>query len=85
MNGVIKREGIYDQLHGITVPTLVVVGDQDVVTPLVKAERIHARIQRSKLVLIPDAGHTSTIEEPEAVNAALEAFLSFPSYLINIL
>jgi len=40
-----------------------------------KAERMHARIRGSKLVVVSGAGHTSTVEEPGAVNAALEAFL----------
>jgi pimeloyl-ACP methyl ester carboxylesterase len=75
VNGVIQRPGICDALERITAPTLIMVGDQDVATPLIRAERIHARIHGSKLIHIPGAGHTSTIEEPEAVNAALEAFL----------
>ncbi len=42
---------------------------------LAKSQRMHQRIAGSKLVTIPGAGHCSTIEEPEAVNAALEEFL----------
>lgn len=76
VNGVINREGVYDQLDKITIPTLIVVGDQDVATVPAKAERINARIRGSKLVTISGAGHTSTVEEPVAVNAALEEFLS---------
>jgi pimeloyl-ACP methyl ester carboxylesterase len=40
-----------------------------------KAERIRAQIPGSRLVVIPGAGHTSTVEEPEAVNQALLEFL----------
>jgi pimeloyl-ACP methyl ester carboxylesterase len=40
-----------------------------------KAERIAAAIPGAKLVVIPRAGHSSTIEEPAAVNAALASFL----------
>lgn len=40
-----------------------------------KAGRIHGRIPDSCLVVIPGAGHTSTVEEPEAVNLALNTFL----------
>jgi pimeloyl-ACP methyl ester carboxylesterase len=76
VNGVIYRQGVYDQLHKITAPTLVIVGDQDVATVPAKAERIHAAIAGSQLVKIPGAGHTSSIEEPEAVNAALQMFLN---------
>jgi pimeloyl-ACP methyl ester carboxylesterase len=76
VNGVINRAGVYDQLSKIKIPTLIIVGDQDVATVPAKAERIHARISGSKLVTISGAGHTSTVEEPVAVNAAIEEFLS---------
>lgn len=73
--GVIDRAGVYEEISRIGVPTLIIVGDQDVATPPVKAERIHSRIAGSKLAVISGAGHTSTIEEPEAVNQALVEFL----------
>ena len=74
--GVIERQGVHDEIARIALPTLVIVGDQDVATVPAKAERIHARIAHSQLVVIPGAGHTSTVEEPAAVNAALESFLA---------
>ena len=74
VSGIITREGISEQLDQIRVPTLIIVGDQDVATVPAKAEKMHASIPNSKLVIIPDAGHTSTIEEPEAVTAALVDF-----------
>jgi pimeloyl-ACP methyl ester carboxylesterase len=74
--GVVAREGVYEQLDQITVPTLIAVGDQDVATEPPQSERMHARIPDSRLVIIPGAGHTSTVEEPEAVTAALEEFLA---------
>ena len=73
--GVITRRGIGDLLHTIRAPTLILVGDQDVATPPAVAQRIHARIPQSHLAIIPGAGHTSTVEEPHAVNAAILAFL----------
>jgi pimeloyl-ACP methyl ester carboxylesterase len=73
--GVITRRGISDLLLTIGAPTLILVGDQDVATPPSVAQRIHARIPQSQLAIIPGAGHTSTVEEPEAVNAAILAFL----------
>ena len=78
VKGVVERDGVYDQLDQITVPTLVVVGEEDAATPPPKAERIAARIPDAELVVLPRAGHTSTVEEPEAVNAALESFLKTP-------
>jgi pimeloyl-ACP methyl ester carboxylesterase len=76
LGGVIDRTPMYDELPRITCPTLVMVGDQDVATVPARAERIHAAIPGSRLVLIPGAGHTSSVEEPELVVAALEGFLA---------
>ena len=75
VTGVIERKGVYEEIAGIRLPTLVIVGEEDVATVPAKAERIHAQIRGSALVRIPRAGHTSTIENPAAVNAALDAFL----------
>ncbi len=75
VTGVIDREGVADEIGRISHPTLVLVGDQDVATPLVKAERIHALIRDSRLVVIEGAGHSSVLEEPEAVTRALAGFL----------
>jgi 3-oxoadipate enol-lactonase len=77
--GVITRQGIYDEIHKIKAPTLILVGDQDVATPPSVAQRIHARIPHAQFAIIPGAGHTSTVEEPDAVNAAILAFLSKPT------
>lgn len=76
VNGVIDRPGIYDELGRITCPVLVVVGEQDVATAPAKAERIHAAIPHSRLVRIAKAGHSSSVEQPAAVNAAIDAFLA---------
>src|SRR5262249_52040287 len=68
VNGVIDRAGISsEELARIRARTLVVVGDEDVATPRAKAERIVAAIAGAKLVTIPRAGHSSTVEEPVAV------------------
>lgn len=75
-NGVIDRAGVYAELSRITAPTLVVVGEEDVATTPAKAERLASAIQGARLVRIPRAGHSSTVEEPAAVTAALEEFLA---------
>jgi pimeloyl-ACP methyl ester carboxylesterase len=76
LGGVIERAPIYPELARITVPTLVIVGDEDVATVPAKAERIAAAIAGAQLVVIPRAGHTSSVEEPAAVTAAIAAFLA---------
>jgi pimeloyl-ACP methyl ester carboxylesterase len=76
VNGVIDRAGIHDELARITAPTVILVGDEDVATPRAKAEKIASGIRHATLVGIPHAGHSSTVEEPHAVNAAIESFLT---------
>lgn len=76
VNGVIDRKPVLDELANITAPTLVVVGDEDIPTVPAKAQRIHERIAGAQLVVIPRAGHTSSVEESAAVTASIRAFLS---------
>ncbi|MBJ6764925.1 alpha/beta fold hydrolase [Myxococcaceae bacterium JPH2] len=75
VNGVIYRAGVLDELARIRVPTLVVVGEEDMATVPAKAEAIHAGIAGSRLVRLPRGGHSSTVEEPALVNAVLLPFL----------
>lgn len=76
VTAVVERRGVYEELGRISIPTLVLVGEEDVATPPARAERIRGAIRGSLLVRIPRAGHTSTIENAEAVNAALDEFLA---------
>ena len=75
VNGVIERTAIYPELGRIECPTLVIVGDEDVATVPAKSERIAAAIAGARLVRIPRAGHSSSLEAPAAVNQALAEFL----------
>lgn len=62
-------------LPTIGVPTLVIVGEEDTLTPVPESERMAGAIKGSKLVKIPAAGHLSNLEQPDAFNHALSAFL----------
>jgi pimeloyl-ACP methyl ester carboxylesterase len=62
-------------LASIRVPTLVIVGEDDVLTTPADADRIAKGIRGARLVKIPDAGHMSNLEQPELFNRALEEFL----------
>ena len=62
-------------LPSIAVPTLIVVGDADAITPAAVAEAMHKAIPRSELAVIRGAGHMSPMEQPEQVNAAIRKFL----------
>ena len=63
-------------LAAIRCPTLVLVGDGDRLTPPERAEEIHAGIAGSRLVVVSGCGHISTLEQPDAVNAALRDWLA---------
>jgi len=63
-------------LPTIHVPTLIVVGAEDTVTPPANAEEMHRAIAGSELVQIPAAGHLSNLEQPELFDASLARFLS---------
>ncbi len=60
----------------IDVPTLIIVGEDDKLTPLKYAQFFHQHIPNSKLVVIPDAGHMVMLEKPEEVNKAIKEFLA---------
>jgi 3-oxoadipate enol-lactonase len=63
-------------LASVHVPTLIIVGDEDAVTPPAASEEMHRAIAGSQLVRIAEAGHLSNLERPDQFNTALTAFLS---------
>ncbi len=63
-------------LEGISCPALVVVGDEDGLTPPDLARRMHQRIPGSHLVTLPGAAHLSNVEQPGRFNEAILAFLA---------
>lgn len=64
------------RLGEIRVPTLIVVGADDLGTPVAASEFMHAGIAGSKLVVLPSAAHLSNIEQAGAFNAAVTEFLA---------
>ncbi len=58
-------------LKAIGCPTLVLVGDDDRLTPPELSREMASAISLARLVVVPDSGHLSTMEQPEAVNRAL--------------
>ena len=75
-HGIFSRDSIYDQIDKIQTPTLVIVGENDVATPVGRARRIAEKIPGAVLEVIPDAGHLCTVEEPAAVNSVIQKFLA---------
>ena len=72
----IPKINFTSRLKEIRCPTLVVVGEQDTGTPVEMARELHAAIPGSELVVIPSAAHLSNLEQPEAFNRAITAFLA---------
>jgi 3-oxoadipate enol-lactonase len=70
-------------LSSIKTPTLILVGEQDVLTPPSASQAMHERITGSEMHIIPRAAHLSNLENPEFFNEKLISFLdrvtSFPS------
>ncbi len=62
-------------LATITVPTLIICGDEDALTPVKESEAMHAAIPEAQLAIIPGAGHVSNVEHPAAFNAVLFGFI----------
>lgn len=72
---LMSRKDSRPLLARIDCPTLVLVGEEDELTPLGFAQEMHSNIQDSRLVVVPGCGHLSTIEKPEEVNAAIIEWL----------
>jgi 3-oxoadipate enol-lactonase/4-carboxymuconolactone decarboxylase len=60
----------------LSVPALVVVGDQDLATPVTSADALHRAIAGSSLVIIEGGAHIPTVEKPAEVTSALQNFLT---------
>ncbi len=73
--GMAQRADAHDLLAQIAVPTLVLVGEQDALTPPTVAQEYAAQIPGAQFVVIPQAGHLSNLEQPEAFFQALQQFL----------
>ena len=70
-----KSHNVEDRLGEIRVPTLLVWGKDDRITPTDVAERFHAKIRGSQLVYLPNCGHAPMLERPDAFNAAVGDWL----------
>ncbi len=73
---VIGRPDSRPGLHAISIPTLVLVGDADPLTPPDRAQELVEAIPGARLVIIHECGHGSTLEQPEAVNRALVEWIA---------
>jgi pimeloyl-ACP methyl ester carboxylesterase len=75
LNAIMSRPDSRPLLSSIKCSTLVLVGADDVATPPELNKEIAAGISGAKLTVVPDSGHLTTLEQPDAVNAALADWL----------
>jgi pimeloyl-ACP methyl ester carboxylesterase len=75
LQAMMSRPDSTSLLGQIDLPTLVVVGDEDVVTPVKEARAMHEAIPASRFEVLTQAGHLSSAERPAAFNTVLSEFL----------
>lgn len=75
LGALADRDDMCASLHKIAVPTLIICGREDKVTPPVQSESLHSAIRHSALHFIEKAGHLSNLERPDDFNQLLSEFL----------
>lgn len=75
LRGMALRSDSTELFSQIKVPTLLLVGDQDSLTPPSEMQSMREAIAHSDMIVIPGAGHISNLENPTAFNVALRDFL----------
>lgn len=76
LEAMMTRSDSTPTLSTIDVPTLIIVGEEDALTPPKEAQIMHDAIHGSRLEVIPGAGHVSNLERPATVNHVLSEFLA---------
>lgn len=76
LQGMMDRPDSRQLLKQLSVPALVVAGEQDAVVPVESARAMAEALPRARLVVVAGAGHVPSVEEPEATASALREFLS---------
>lgn len=80
LEAMMARPDSTPTLASITVPTLIIVGDEDVPTPVKDSRAMHERIPGSQLEIIAGAGHLANMERPAAFNHLLTEFVGALTY-----
>lgn len=76
LTALAQRQEMCFMLRKITIPTLILCGKEDMVTPLVQSEFLHKNIANSTLHSFHGAGHMSNLEQAEAFNKQIDNFIS---------
>ncbi len=67
---------LMDSVDKIKTPSLIICGNDDILTPPKYSEYLHKQIEGSQLVKIEDAGHMATLEKPDQVNKAIREWIA---------
>jgi pimeloyl-ACP methyl ester carboxylesterase len=73
---IMGRQDSRPLLPSVEIPTLVLVGAEDKLTPPELAREMAEMVEWASLVIVPDCGHLSSLEQPDAVTDALRRWLS---------
>ncbi len=71
---VFTRPNLLERLPEIKTPTLLIVGEKDVVTPMERARELASGLQNARMLVVPEVGHFTTVEAPATVSGALRDF-----------
>jgi len=74
MRGVVERTSVMHHLHNITIPTLIISGQEDWVRPPSWSAAMHAELPNSELISLANVGHSPILESPEIVFPMLREF-----------
>jgi len=72
---MLSRRDTTKSLKDIGIPTLIIVGKKDALTPPEVMKEMKQKINKSKFQVVPKAGHMAPLENPEFVNEKIEEFL----------
>jgi pimeloyl-ACP methyl ester carboxylesterase len=75
-----QRHYVADLLQQISTPTLLIWGEDDLITPLSVAKEFESLLPNAKLVKLPQCGHAPMMEKPEAFNKVLQEYLTLHFY-----
>jgi len=76
LRGMAQRPDLTGRLHEFNVPALVICGQHDVISPPDEMRGIAAKLPQARYAEIADAGHMAPLEQPAAVNLAIDQFLA---------
>jgi pimeloyl-ACP methyl ester carboxylesterase len=76
LGALTRRDSVVERLGEIEVPSLVLVGEEDLSLPPPLSRQMHDRLPNSRLEIVPRAGHLLALEQPEIVTRAMLSFLA---------